>query len=269
MSPTDPSTGLSPEEAATRLARYYDLDTIDVVYDAELYQELAHGGGGPVLELGTGSGRLAIPLALAGHRVVGVDHDVAMLERGRAAWANVRGSLPADRMEFREGDFGSIRSDERFGLAFLAVNTFLLAQDDRERSDILETMRAHLQPGGTAAIELTTPDEALLGEYDGRLHHEWLRADPETGDTVSKHISARYEPEAETVRLTQIYEWTPAHGGPLWRVAKEDVLHLVEPDRLAELARQAGFGAVDLRGDHLASPYGVGSHRLILVARLV
>jgi SAM-dependent methyltransferase len=256
-------------ERSRRLARYYDLDFLDTSYDAELYQQLAHESGGPVLELGTGTGRLAIPLALAGHEVVGIDNDPAMLERARARWAKVGRGIDRRRFEPVPGDFTSYHSDRRFGLAFIAVNTFLLAPDDAARLSILGMMRNHLRPRGIAAVEVGMPDEGELGRYDRRLQHEWLRVDPETGEEVSKSISADHDPEEGTMELTQIFEWTPTQGGPLSRVTRTDVLHPLGPDQLVELARAAGFGVVDVWGDHLLTPYGARSHRAILVARLV
>ncbi len=263
------SAAIGAAERAERLARYYDLDFLDISYDAELYQQLTQEAGGPVLELGTGSGRLAIPLALAGHEVVGVDLDPAMLARARAAWAEARGRLDPTRFTAVEGDFINLRTEPRFGLTLIAVNTFLLAEDDAARLAILTTMRESLRPGGLAAIEVGTPDQAELARYDRRLQQEWLRTDPVTGDEVTKSISARHDPEAGTMELTQIYEWTPAHGGPLSRVVKTDLLHLISAEHLAELVQEAGFGQVDLWGDHLLTPYGAGSHRAICVARLV
>lgn len=261
--------GLSATQRAAVLARFYDLDVIDVSYDAELYQQLAHQVQGAVLELAVGSGRLAIPIALAGHRVVGVDKDPAMLARARAEWDRARGPLERDRFSVHQGDFHAFRSSQRFALAFLAVNTFLLAQDDAARLAVLTTMRHHVHPGGLAAIEVSTPDEDELASFDGRLQLEWLRHDAETGDQVIKMISARHDAESSTVSLCQVFEWTPQHGGPQSRVAKSDVLHLVSPARLAALAQQAGFPHVELWGDHLLTPYGPGSHRAILVARTV
>lgn len=260
----------APEtDRAERLARYYDLDFADVAYDAELYQRLAHETGGPVLEMGVGSGRIAIPLALAGHEVLGIDVEPAMLERARRRWARLRGRAAAGRLRLQLGDFTTYRSSRRFGLALMAVNTFLLTQDDEERLAVLTVMREHLRDDGVAVIEFGTPDEAELDRYDRRLQHEWLRLDPETGEQVSKTISADYDAADGTLRLTHIYEWTPAAGGPLGRVTSSDLLHLADPADLARLSRQAGFARVDLRGDHLLSPYGAGSQRVILVARLV
>lgn len=263
------NVGTSAARRATALARYYDLDVMDINYDAELYQQLAQSVGGPVLELGVGSGRLGIPLALAGHYVVGIDNDTAMLDRARGTWLAVRGGMEADRFTAVEGDFLTYRSDATFGLAFVAVNTFLLMEDDASRLALLETMRTHLRPGGIAAAEMDIPDAASLETYDGRLHLEWLRTDPETGDQVTKTICARHDSEAGTMELTQIYETTPANGGVLSRVTKTDLLHLISPEHLVDLARQAGLGEAQLKGDHLPTPYGAGSHRAILVARLV
>ena len=263
------SGALSEEERDARLARYYDLDFSDVHYDAELYQQLVAQSGGPILELGVGSGRIAVPLALAGHQVLGIDSDEAMLERGRRRWDDVRGALDADRLSLEQGDFFDYRGDPRFGLAIIAVNTFLIAEDDEARLAVLRTMRDSLRPDGVAAVEIGTPERAELERYDGRLHHEWLRVDPETGDEVSKAIGAVYDASDESVLLTQLYEWTPRYGGPLGRVTHQDHIHIVGADHLGALAREAGFNSVDLRGDHLSTPHGPTSHRVILVARLV
>lgn len=265
----DMSAGLTPRERHRRVARYYDLDLVDIAYDAELYQQLAHESGGPVFELAIGSGRLAIPLALAGHRVEGVDNDPAMLRRARRAWDKARGAIEPDRLRLHEGDLNVFRPSGRFGLTFIAVNTFLLAPDDTARLGILTGMRQSLREGGIAAVEIGTPDGRELARYDGRVQREWLRLDPETGDEVSKSISASYDAETEIVRLTQSYEWTPATGGTLSRITNTDTLHLVSARHLGELAEEAGFASVDLRGDHLPIPYGARSHRVILLARLV
>ena len=88
------------------------------------------------------------------------------------------------------GDFYDFRTEARFRLALIAVNTFLIAEDDEARLAILTTMRRSLRPGGIAAVEVGTPDEAELTRFDGRRQHEWLRIDPETGEEVTKTISA-------------------------------------------------------------------------------
>jgi ubiquinone/menaquinone biosynthesis C-methylase UbiE len=73
-----------PPDAARAIARLYDLDLSEDPGDVELYLALARRTGGPIVELAVGSCRIAVPLAEDGHRVVGVDIDEAMLDRGRA-----------------------------------------------------------------------------------------------------------------------------------------------------------------------------------------
>ncbi len=82
---------------ADALARFYDLDLVDDPGDLDLYLALAERAGGRILEIGVGTGRLAVPLATAGWSVVGVDRDPAMLARARvrATAAGARGGRPA------------------------------------------------------------------------------------------------------------------------------------------------------------------------------
>ena len=205
---------LTPAARQRTLARFYDLDLRDVAYDAETYQRLAQEAGDALLELGVGSGRLAIPLALAGHHVTGVDHDRAMLARAREAWDASRGSLERARLRLQLHDLRAFRSHERFAMAYMAVNTFLLAEDDAARLAILGVMRGHLRPGGIAVIDASTPDDDELASLDGRLQLEWLRDDPETGDQVAKLMSARYDTETASVWLCQSSNRRRRTAGP-------------------------------------------------------
>jgi SAM-dependent methyltransferase len=87
--PDESMRGVNDAEA---LARYYDLDLQDDPGDLPLYQALAKRTGGPILELGVGSGRLAVPLARAGYAVTGVDRDPHMLARAEMAWKRAGGA---------------------------------------------------------------------------------------------------------------------------------------------------------------------------------
>ena len=87
LDPYDPAATALPAPTpaeAVALARLYDLDLAQDPGDLDLYLALAGRTGGPILELATGTGRLAVPLAAHGHLVTGVDIDPAMLARARA-----------------------------------------------------------------------------------------------------------------------------------------------------------------------------------------
>src|SRR6478735_8927066 len=82
--PTSHTVARSAASIGALLARYYDLDLLDDPGDVDLYLALAARTDGPILELGAGSGRIAVPLAQAGHDVTAVDLDPDMLERAKA-----------------------------------------------------------------------------------------------------------------------------------------------------------------------------------------
>jgi len=250
-------------------ARYYDLDTIDMVEDVPMYLQLAAQTQGPILELAAGSGRLAIPLALSGRHVVGVDDDPAMLARGQRAWDAQQGSPKTAAIEFVEADMRTYRSDVEFGFVLLAINTMLLMPDDASRLAVLTTARVNMRQGGLLAVDVLDPHAEEMESYDGRIHLEWLRVDPETGDQVTKLISARQDPDDGSLALTQLFDAIPAGGGPVRRFARLDMLHLAEASHWRALAHEAGFDEVDIKGDYLLSPHGASSHRVILTARLV
>src|SRR6187399_3378698 len=87
---------------AAALARLYDLDLQDDPGDLDLYLALADRADGAILELAAGTGRLAVPLAVAGHPVTAVDLDPAMLERARTR--RDAAGLGDDRLRLVEAD---------------------------------------------------------------------------------------------------------------------------------------------------------------------
>jgi len=91
------------EPRADAMARLYDLDLSEDPGDLDLYVALADRDDGPIVELAVGTGRIAVPLAAAGHDVVGVDLDPAMLARA-AVRAREFGPGAVQRLALVEGD---------------------------------------------------------------------------------------------------------------------------------------------------------------------
>src|ERR1700690_4296730 len=142
------------QDDAAALARLYDVDLLDDPGDIDLYLALAGRTGGPILELAAGSGRVALPLALAGYDVTAVDIDPAMLERlGR------RIALTAAEKPDVQGRVHAVQADliglelpdkARFGLAILALNSILLL-DSRPSKQPPSKPRAAISPPGGGA----------------------------------------------------------------------------------------------------------------------
>jgi SAM-dependent methyltransferase len=255
-------------DEARDLARLYDLDLVDDPGDLDLYVALAGRTKGPVLELGVGTGRLAVPLAAAGYRVVGVDRDAAMLDRARLA-AAAAGDEARSRLELVEADFVGLRlpSAGSFGLVFLALNSLLVLATREAQREALRTMAAHLGPAGVAVVDAWLPDADDLARFDGRLILEYGRRDPASGAAVTKIGSAQHDAATQTVTLTTIYEESVA-GTPARRWLRRDVLRLVSADELRGMAEDAGLTIEVLGGGYDLEPLGPGSDRAVLVARL-
>jgi SAM-dependent methyltransferase len=250
---------------AAALARLYDLDLADDPGDLDLYLALADRADGAVLELAAGSGRLAVPLAAAGHRVTAVDLDPAMLERARRRADAAR--LPAGRFETVEADLLGLRLPDagRYRLAFIGLNSIMLMADRERQREAFRTLAEHLAPGGLAAVDAWLPDAEDLARFDGRITLEWPRIDPETGAVVTKIGSAEYDAATGTVTLTAIYE-VGQQGEPSARWVRRDRMRLVSADELADFAEDAGLEVELVAGGYDLSPLGPGSERAVLVA---
>lgn len=255
------------ESRGDALARLYDLDLEDDPGDLDLYLALAGRTGGPILELAAGSGRLAVPLALAGHDVTAVDLDPAMLARA-AARARAAGTATTSRLELVEADLLDLAlpAAGTFRLVFIALNSlFLLATRDAQRR-AFRTMATHLAPGGVAAVDIWLPEPDDLARFDGRLIFEYERVDPETGHEVTKVAAARYDPTTAIVDLTSIFE-EGQPGAPTIRWIRRDALRLVGADELATIAEDAGLEVELVAGDYDLESIRPGSERAILIAR--
>ena len=261
----------APEAPADALARLYDLDLAEEPGDVDLYLALAQRTGGPVLELAVGTGRVALPLAVAGHRVVGVDIDPAMLARARARVAAVDPAVHR-RLHLVEGDLtaapaiAAVADEGPYRLAILALNSILLLPSADGQRAALAAMAQALAPGGLAVVDTWLPTPADLVAFDGRLSLEWLRTDPETGLTVTKTVAAWHDPVHRLVTLTSLFEeGTP--GEPPGRWTRQDAMRLPTVDELVGYAEAAGLEIETLAGDHHLGPLEPGSDRVVVVAR--
>jgi len=258
------SRAISAEARA--LARLYDVDLVEDPGDLDLYVALARRTGGPILELGGGTGRLAVPLAEHGHDVTVVDLDPAMLERAARRVAEMPNG--SGRVDLVEGDLLDLRlpAAGSYALAFVALNTlFLLATRQRQRLAV-RVLADHLAPDGLAVVDVWLPEVDDLVRFDGRLTFEYERIDPETGLQVTKVDSARHDSATGVVDLTSIFE-EGAPGGAAVRWIRRDALRLVGAEELRGMAEDAGLEIEMMAGSYDLDPLHPGDDRAILIAR--
>lgn len=134
-------------------AIWHDVECGGYVADLELWEELADEAAGPVLDLGCGTGRVALHLARRGHRVLGIDTGASLL----AALGERAGTLPveAELGDARDFDLGA-----EFGLALAPMQLLQLFADRTERAACLACVASHLRPGGVLACAIV---ERMIG----------------------------------------------------------------------------------------------------------
>lgn len=246
-----------PGEAA-RLAALYDLTYDDRTEDVEWVRALASGRGGPILELGCGTGRIAVPLAQDGHRVTGLDRSEAMLERARA-----RAAAAGTDVRFVAGDMRDFSFDEPFALVLLLFNTFLLLEPG-DRFACLARVREHLAPDGRFALHVFQPDPAKIAGQDGALVEEGSFDDPTTGSRVTLFSSGH----ATVDRTTFTFRYDElAADGVLRRWERTATLHYLYRRELELLFAAAGLALESLHGDFDGAPADERSPHLLAVAR--
>jgi len=256
--------------AGAELARYYDLDVAGEQADLDLYLALAMSADGPLLELAAGSGRLAVPLALAGHQVTAVDIDSDMLARARRAWdAHPPSERGGGALETVETDITDLQLGRSFALVILALNSLLLMPGRDAQLACLRSVARHLAPTGRAVVDVWLPSPEDLALYDGRLNVEWTRAGQVPGEVVAKLVSARFDPGLARALVTTFFDAWPEAGGDLRRLSREDELSFVSGPELLGLAQSAGLSPVVIGQDYELTPFGTGSERMVLVCGLL
>ena len=189
---------------AARLSELYDLGGDGGEGDLDFYRAMARRTGDPVLELGCGTGRVAIPLALDGHRVTGLDTSEAQLERAQRKAADA-GVEP----KFVVADMRDFALDEPFALIIVPANTFLLVAPD-DRFAALARIREHLASDGLFILDVFQPDPSLIAGAQGAVVQEWSRRDPATGNLVVKSSSS--DADVDGVTFSIIYDDIDGEG---------------------------------------------------------
>ncbi|HEY4778086.1 MAG TPA: class I SAM-dependent methyltransferase [Solirubrobacterales bacterium] len=136
---------------------WHDAENGSYSADLPLWEELARAAGGPVLDLGCGTGRVALHLARRGHQTVGLDLDPELI----AALAERADGLPLRPLV---GDAQSFELDIEIALALAPMQLAQLLPDSAARVECLRCIAAHLRPGGRAALAIV---EALPQESEG------------------------------------------------------------------------------------------------------
>ena len=165
---------------AGEIAERYDSSTADKPVEpvVDFLEPLAGGGA---LELAIGTGRVAVPLAERGVRVVGVDLSPDMVAQLRRK---------TDAIPVAIGDMTTMRVEGTFSLVFLVFNSINNVTTQAGQVDVFATAVAHLEPGGCFVVEVGVPNTQRLEVFDLSDTHVGVdELDLDTQRLVSHHFS--------------------------------------------------------------------------------
>jgi SAM-dependent methyltransferase len=194
-------------------------DTFESATVASIVDFLADlAGDGAALELGIGTGRIALPLSRRGVRVHGIDLSTAMVARLRA-------KPGAEDIEVAIGDFATTTVEGTFSLAYLVFNTIMNLTTQDEQVACFQNVAAHLEPGGCFVIEVGIPELQRLppGEtfrpfHVGARHLGFDEYDVARQGLISHHYTAGSDGNLEPYSIPFRYVW-PAELDLMARLA--------------------------------------------------
>lgn len=176
-------------------------------YDVPAYLQLAAEHPGRILELACGSGRIAFPLARAGHEVVGVDLAPDMLARLRHRLS--RDEELAARITVVEGDMTAPAVEGPFSLAIIAATSICLLHDRADRRRAFASVRDLLAPDGRFALDHVATSPAVLRAQDAEIVTAGGPAGPRTVFTV---LGRLWDPQADVQHVNFYTEVVDAEG---------------------------------------------------------
>jgi len=226
--------------------------------DLPLWLELAACQGDPILELGCGTGRVLLPLAQSGRRIVGLDLNAAML----AYLKNSLQPAAASRVSLLQADMVKFNLALRFALVIIPCNTFSMLSAAQRRS-ALGCILQHLQPGGLLAISL--PNPAFLQNLPRRSRAEVEEHFPHPLDGEPVQVSSAWERSARHLTLTWHYDHL-LPDGRVQRLSMQARHELASLEIYQEELQAAGLRFSAAFGDYDQSPLSPTSPLLILLA---
>jgi SAM-dependent methyltransferase len=210
--------------------------------DVRFYRTLADERGGPILDLGCGTGRLMVPLLRAGHVVVGIDRAPAMLARAAARLARLAPRLRRRALLLR-ADLRRLPVAGRFQFAVAAFHTIQHLATDRELALFFAGVARVLRPGGWFAFDTFAPNPQFLGRANAPGGRRWARTQfrhPTTGRRTE--YSESYRVEERMLTTTFHYRFTDRGGGRARGERRVGLIHrLLDPGDVERLLTRTGL----------------------------
>jgi streptomycin 6-kinase len=261
--PTDPAA----YDAVPDLGLLYDaVAGYSTRPDVAFYVREAERSGGPVLELGCGTGRILIPMARAGCTVAGLDGSREMLARCEAKLRDEPAEVRA-RATLHHGDARDFDLGATFGLVTAPFRLMQQVVTIDEQLGLLGSVRRHLAPGGRFVFDVYNPSFAALAAADGAEHEDTPERPLPDGRTLRRAVRIPRVRWVDQVSETElVYYLAPAPGAPAERYVQAFDMRWYVRAELVHLLGRGGFRVTAIDGDFDGAPLA-GSPEMVVHAQ--
>ena len=232
--------------------------------DLDFYHGLCSASGGPILEIGVGTGRIALPLAKEGMEIVGIDLFEPMLKVAQQRALDVApldGSLKLIQADMRDFDL-----KRKFPVVTIPARTLLLATTEEEQIETLCRAVQHLEDDGTMAFNLFYPDPEMLADDPDEEFLLEVVEKPDGGRFVLT-AKNRFDLESQLNHGVQIAEEVDPKGEILRRQELEVVVRFLYPEQIIALCDRVGLEVIEMWGDFEGGELDEESDEIVVLAR--
>ena len=250
-------------------APYYDWENRQTVgrRDIAFWSDFARrassgqaGEGSPILELGCGTGRVAIPVARTGATVIGIDRSESMLARARIG---VRRARLGSRVKLTRGDIRHLPfPDQTFPLVMAPYGILQSLLDERLLSATLKDVRRVLTRHGTFGVELVA-DLPAWDEYSNRVTFRSKRGP--NGKPIQLVESVKQDRRKHLTRFDQ--EFVEGRGKSATRKKFSIAFRTLSVPQMVQRLEKAGLAVSALLGDYQGGPWDLRAEVWIILAR--
>lgn len=231
--------------------------------DVRFYVQMAEQFGGPVLELGAGTGRVTRALAKKGFDVVGIDREDAMLAHGRERLEKLPAAVQ-ERVELRRGDVRKLRLRRRFSLVVAPFNVFMHLYERRDVEQALSVARRHLRARGRFVFDVLLPDPGSLARQPRKGYRAGHVVHPSDGERYKYTEYFDYDPATQVQHTTLGFEH-PTRRRKSFKTPLSQRQFF--PQELEALLHYNGFVVEAHYGDFARGPITSASESQVVIAR--
>lgn len=246
-------------------AHIYDLVWQGNKEDIDFYHQITKNERQPILELGCGTGRVAIPLACAGLKVVGIDISAKMIDEAKKKLSNM-GKI-AGNIRFERQDMRDFQLSEKFGACIIPFRSFLHLLSLKDQEDCLKNIHNHLKAQGKLIFNIFVPN--LKWIVKGRVKSDKKIINVDEKHEVEYYFDSKFDNFNQTIEVVLNVNYkNGAEGKPENQKIKFHARYIY-PFEMYHLLTKYNFKVLELYGDFNCKTFSPDSTEMVWVCEKV